>query len=40
MKLQLPNIFPLKNKTPETDKRSELEKRCSELTNRLGDIRA
>lgn len=40
MKLQLPNIFPLKNKAPESDKRTELEKRCSELTSRLTDIRA
>lgn len=40
MKLQLSNIFPVCNKKSEPDKRGEFERRCSELTNRLEDIRA
>ncbi len=40
MRLQLSNIFSVWNKKSEPDKREEFERRCSELTNRLGDIRA
>lgn len=40
MKKQLPKKFPAGNKQTEPDKRELFERRCSELTERLGDIRA
>ena len=40
MKLQLSDIFHMGNKKSEPDKRGEFERRCSELTNRLMEIRA
>lgn len=40
MRLQFSKLFPGGNKKGISDKRAQLEQRCSELTERLGDIRA